>query len=111
MPAEEKEGEGEGEVGEELGVRRGHAVAFAVHFCYHVSAKVPVTHPSYPFQSNIVMLHAPQAFGIVHSGRCVRFGLSSLINLFSKKFNASHPICPANINRISTSRVDHIRVT
>ena len=64
VPEEEKEGEGEGEVGEELGVRGGHAVAFAVHFCYYVLAKVPVTHPSYPFQSNIAMLHAPQAFGI-----------------------------------------------
>lgn len=32
MPNEEEEGEGDGEVGEELRVRGGHAVAFAVHF-------------------------------------------------------------------------------
>lgn len=30
---EEEEREREGEVGEELRVGRGHAVAFAVHFC------------------------------------------------------------------------------
>ena len=33
VPYEEEEGEGDGEVGEELRVRGGHAVAFAVHFC------------------------------------------------------------------------------
>lgn len=31
MPNEEEEGEGDGKVGEELRVRGGHAVAFAVH--------------------------------------------------------------------------------
>lgn len=32
MPNQEEEGEGDGEISEELGVRGGHAVAFAVHF-------------------------------------------------------------------------------
>lgn len=41
----------------------------------------------------------------------VRFGLSSLIHRFSRKLNASHPICPANIIRISISLEAHIRVT
>ena len=31
MSNQEEEGEGDGEISEELGVRRGHAVAFAVH--------------------------------------------------------------------------------
>lgn len=30
---EKKEGEGEGEEGNELGMRRGHSVALAMHFC------------------------------------------------------------------------------
>ncbi len=60
VPEEEEEGEGEGEVGEELGVRGGHAVAFAVHFCYHVSAKVPVTHPSI-IPISIRRRHTPRA--------------------------------------------------
>ena len=34
MAQEEEEGEGEGEEGRELGVRGGHPVAFAVHFCF-----------------------------------------------------------------------------
>lgn len=42
--------------------------------------------------------------------RSIRFGLSSLIHLFNKKFSASQPICPININTISTSLVDHISV-
>ena len=32
MPEEKEEGERDGEVGCKLGVRRGHAIAFAVHF-------------------------------------------------------------------------------
>lgn len=31
MPNEEEQGEGDGEIGEELRVRGGHAVAFAIH--------------------------------------------------------------------------------
>ena len=111
MPNQEEKGEGDGEISDELGVRGGHAVAFAVHFynrpvCQSFSSRLSGPTPTQSFiecRSNARAMRVPPLD--------VRFGLSSLINLLSRKLSASQPICPMNMRRISTSRVDHIRVT
>jgi hypothetical protein len=90
MPEEEEEGEIEGEKCHELRVRRGHAVTLAIHFWRPSALKWQGTN---------------------REQKTVRGGLSSLINLLSKKFRTSHPIWPANMRKISTSLDAHINVT
>lgn len=41
----------------------------------------------------------------------IRLGLPSLIHRFNSQFNPSQPICPANMSKISISRVLHISDT
>lgn len=93
MPEEEEESQRNGEEGGELSVGRGHAIAFPIHFCSR-------------YQS-IRIAHALDA---VVCWEFIRFGRSSLMMRFNRKFKASQPICPVNMRRISTSREDHMRV-
>ena len=95
---EEEKGKRGSEVGEELGVGGGHAVAFAVHFYAQNSSLAAPLHPAVLLKSNFWR-------------GSVRFGRSSFIIRFRRKFSASQPSCPANMRRISISRVDQMRVT
>ena len=90
VPKQQEERQGDREEGDELSVGRGHAIAFAIHF-YHCALALCVQLPG-------------------QSEKNPRFGRSSLMMRFSRKFKASQPICPTNISRISTSREDHISV-
>lgn len=70
------------------------------------------SHPMYQPTTHFIGIPCPGAVGEGAGGGedLIRFGLSSFIHLFNKKFSASQPICPTNINTISTSLVDHISV-
>lgn len=91
---QQEKGEVEREEGDELGVRAGHAVALAVHFC------------GSPCQRG----KGKEKAGEEEGERGVRLGLSSLISRFNPQFSASQAICPANISATSASRLDQISV-
>ena len=97
MSQEEEKGKGSGEVSEELGVGGGHAVTLAVHLYTQNFALATRLHP----------VVCPEGFW----RGWVRLGRSSFISLFRRKLSASQPNCPANMRRISISRVDQMSVT
>ena len=91
MAEEEEEGQGDGEETDELGVRRGHSVALAMHFCAMSVVRAKTSRRVH------VRVRLPR-------------GRSSLIQRFKIQLRASHAIWPVNISMISISRLLHIRV-
>lgn len=91
VPEKKEEGEVKGEEGGVLCVGGGHAVA----------------------GTDVIYERSIQSTFILHA-RLRRFlpvGLASFISLLRTKLSPSQPICPANMSRISISRVAHISET
>lgn len=89
---EEEKGDVCREESNKLSVGRWHSIAFAQHFCNYYQ----------PAASSSSMRGCELFLNI-------RVGLSSLIYRFKTQFNASQPICPANMITISISRVLHTK--
>ena len=87
MSEEKEERKSDRKERDELGMRGRHSVAFTVHF----------------FIMLALYHHIPD------SGY-IPLGLSSLMYRLRHQLRASQAICPANINIISISRFDHIKV-